>query len=168
MSLKKVPFGELDAFHVIIEVPAGSSQRYEHDHELDVIKLVGTLHEGVVYPFNYGYVPQTESGDGAPLDAFVVSAFPIARGTVAECRAIGMIELLDRGHADNKIIAVPTHDRALEHIRDLGDLPVGDASAFREFYANMARQWQRDIIIKNFLDKAAARKELLRTQISGD
>jgi inorganic pyrophosphatase len=122
------------------------------------------LYDEVRFPFNYGFVAQTESGDGENLDAFVLSTHPISRGTMVVCRPVGMIELIDRGKEDHKIIAVLNNEPKWSDVQDMKDLPVEYVTMFEEFYKELARQWHHDIKITGFFGKDRAKKELLRTQ----
>ncbi|MCL5667387.1 MAG: inorganic diphosphatase [Patescibacteria group bacterium] len=165
MPFQKVPFGEIEAFNVVIEVPTGSAKKYAYDPEMDALKLSQVLYDNVGFPFNYGYVAETESGDGENLDAFVLSTHPLATGTVVTCRAIGLIELIDRGQEDHKVIAVPLSEHRFDKILDIKDLPVEHIPAFEDFYRKASAQWKKDIQVKGFFGRDRAVKELLRTQI---
>jgi inorganic pyrophosphatase len=165
MSLKNVPFGEIEAFNVIVEVPTGSQKKYAYDSTWDAIKLTRVLYDEVKFPLNYGCVAETEGGDGENLDVFVISTHPISRGTVVTCRAVGMMDVIDRGKEDHKIIAVPLSEPRLRHIQELEDVPENYINALKSFFAELVKQWHKDIVIKGFFDKKRARKELLRTQI---
>ncbi len=163
MPFAKVPFGDPKAFNVIVEVPAGGQKKYEYDVELDAIKLDKVLYGELRFPFNYGHVAKTVADDGAPLDAFVFSTYPITTGTVVECRAIGMLEVVDRGRSDHKILAVPLHEEKYEHLQDVGDIPEADMEQLKAFYKELPVAWSRDITLTGIQDKSAAVKELLRT-----
>lgn len=163
--MKHLPFGELDAFNVVIEVPKGGAKKYAYDSELDAIKLSRVLYDGLTFPFNYGFVARTENHDGGHLDAFVIATHPITRGTVVVCRAVGMVELNDHGKPDHKILAVPLSERRLEHIQEIGDVLDSDRQSILNFYLGVSKQWDRTMHLKGFVGKIAARKELLRTQI---
>jgi len=122
MSYKNIPLGTVEEFNVIVEIPKGSENKYEYDEDLDVIKLDWVFSGGFHFPFDYGYIPETRGGDGDHLDAFVFSSHPIDFGAVVKCRAIGMIELIDRGEEDNKILAVALADPKYTSHKELSDL----------------------------------------------
>lgn len=164
MSLKKVPFGEINAVNIIVEVPHGQSKKYEYDPAMEAMRLDGVLYDGVTFPFNYGYVAQTEAQDGDGLDAFVISTHPISSGMVVPSRPIGMLEVIDRGHKDHKIIAVPIHEHRLDYLQDIINLPGAEIKKFEEFYKNLAAQWNRDIKLNGVVGKNLAEKELRLTQ----
>lgn len=160
MGYKNIPFGKTDKFNVIIEIPKGSRNKYEYDEDLDIIKLDWVFSGEFCFPFDYGYIPETRGGDGDHLDAFVFSSHPIALGTVVECRAIGMIELLDRGEKDNKILAVPTADPFYTNHQELSDLDFDYKSIFEEFFKELGVQKNKILTIKGFRDRASAVREL--------
>ena len=165
MNLNNIPFGELEAFNVVVETPKGSTEKYAYEPELGAIKVSRVLYDGLAFPFNYGFVARTETYDGGFLDAFVISTHPITTGTIVTCRAVGMLEFMDEGKQDHKIIAVPLSDERLNNLQEIGDLSASDKELVASFYSQAAKQWSRDMQIQGFADKSKAKKELLRTQI---
>lgn len=110
---------------VMIEIPAGSSIKYEVDEDTGQIEVDRFLSSSVVYPANYGTIPQTLAGDGDALDVLVYTRIPIHPGAFIRVRPIGVLRMLDGGQEDDKILAVPTSavDPSYDAIRELGDLP---------------------------------------------
>lgn len=168
MSFKNVPFGDTKTFNVVVEVPTGGQKKYEYDSEIDAIKLGELLYDDLRFPFNYGHVPKTLGGDNDLLDAFVISSYPITTGTVVECRAVGLLEVVDRGKRDNKILAVPVAETRFEKIQDLEDLSPEDLGKIKSFYEALPKAWNREIQLVGTKDKEAAIKELLLTQELAD
>lgn len=168
MSFRKVPFGEIHAFNVVVEVPAGGQKKYEYDAEIDAIKLGEILYGDLRFPFNYGHVPKTLAGDNHLLDAFVLSTYPITTGTVVECRAVGLLEVVDRGKRDNKILAVPVKEPRFKSVQSLADVGAEVLEKLKAFYQALPLAWQRDIQLLGFKDKDSAVKELLLTQELAD
>lgn len=150
---------------MVVEVSMNGLKKYAYDSEMDAIKLNRVLYDGLKFPFNYGFVPQTEGRDGDHLDAFIISTHPITRSTVVQCRAIGVLEITDHGKHDPKIIAIPISENRFKNIQDIGDLPLADKDKLLNFYEQAGLQWDREMKAEGFSDKAKARKELLRTQI---
>ncbi|MBI5530580.1 MAG: inorganic diphosphatase [Candidatus Doudnabacteria bacterium] len=161
--ISKIPFGTADEFNVIIEVPQGEAKKYAYDAEIEAVKLSRVLYDGLVFPFNYGFVAETESGDGRHLDAFILATHPLSRGTVVLCRAIGMLKMKDRGKQDNKIIAVPISENRMEGLNDITDWPEEEKEKIKDFYKIAAAQWDSTIELLGYENKDAAKKELLRT-----
>lgn len=160
MTYKNLPFGTAEKFNVVIEIPKGSRNKYEYDPELDAIKLEWVFTGGFNFVSDYGFVPQTLGGDGDPLDVFVLTSHPLEQGTVVDCRAIGMIEVLDRGEVDNKLLAVPVVDQKYSKVRELTDLDFDYEKEFREFLAELARQKDKIMEVKGFKGSDGAIKEL--------
>src|SRR5882672_10505655 len=93
-------------FSSIIEIPRGSSVKYELDKASGLIKLDRVLFSAVFYPANYGFIPQTLAEDGDPLDVLVFCQEPVVPLTIIHSRAIGLMTMLDAGKQDHKIIAI--------------------------------------------------------------
>lgn len=163
MTINKISFGEVNAFNVIIEVSEGGAKKYAYDREMETFKLSRLLYDGLVMPFNYGFVAQTENADGNHLDAFILCTHPLSRGIVATCRTIGMLKMNDRGKQDNKIIAVPLSEIRMEYLQDITDWPETEQEKILNFYRQASVQWGSTIELLGFVNKEAAKKELLRT-----
>lgn len=112
MSLNQVSPGKNvpEAFNVVIEIPMNADPvKYEVDKESGAIFVDRFMSTAMHYPTNYGYVPQTLSGDGDPVDVLVVTPFPLPPGVVVPCRAIGILKMQDEAGEDGKVLAVPTN-----------------------------------------------------------
>src|SRR3990167_1312411 len=157
MGFKDIPFGTKDKFNVVVEISKGSPNKYEYSEELDNLILDWVFTDGFSFPFNYGYIPQTRGGDGDALDAFILGSYPIDPGVIVECKAIGMIELLDRGEKDDKIIAVALADPKYNELQDLSS---DYKDVFEKFFAGLEKQKDKTLEIKGFHDSLAATKEI--------
>jgi inorganic pyrophosphatase len=109
--------------HVFVEIPKGSRNKYEFDARLGAIKLDRFLFSSVVYPTDYGFIPDTLAGDGDPLDAVVCVSEPTFPGCVIAVDAIGMLEMRDEKGEDEKVLCVPRHDPNWSGVSLLEDLP---------------------------------------------
>jgi inorganic pyrophosphatase len=110
MSLTIVPAGKKlpEEFNVIVEIPAHSDPiKYEVDKDTGALFVDRFMMTSMHYPCNYGYVPETISDDGDPVDVLVVTPFPVAMGAVVQCRAIGVLKMTDEAGGDAKVLAVP-------------------------------------------------------------
>jgi len=128
---------EPEAFDVVIEIPRGSRNKYEYDHEQHVIRLDRRLFSATVYPADYGFVPDTLAEDGDPLDVLVMLEDPTFPGCWVRVRAIGVFWMEDEKGRDAKIMCVPAHDPAYDDVDDLSGLrpPLLDEIAhFFEVY----------------------------------
>ena len=104
---------ELKTFNAVIEIPKGTRQKIELDKSTGLYRVDRILQSSMVYPANYGFIPQTLSEDKDPLDVLVLGQDPIATGIFLECRAIGFVKMKDGGAWDEKIIAVHVNDPAV-------------------------------------------------------
>src|SRR5499433_1383883 len=111
------------AFPVVIEIPMGSSVKYELDKETGLLRLDRVLYSAVYYPANYGFIPQTLAEDDDPLDVLVLCQEPVAPLTLVESRAIGLMTMIDSGKKDHKILAVAANDPEYNGVREAAELP---------------------------------------------
>ncbi len=121
-------------FMTVIEIPMGSSVKYELDKETGLIKLDRVLYSAVYYPANYGFIPQTLAEDDDPLDVLVLCQEPVAPLTLVKARAIGLMTMVDSGKKDHKILAVALHDPEYNGFREATELPVHRLSMLRRFF----------------------------------
>lgn len=115
MILDRVPAGKdiPNDFNVIIEIPAaGAPIKYELDKDTGAMFVDRFMGTAMFYPANYGYVPQTLSEDGDPVDVLVVTPFPLQVGVVVRCRALGVLKMEDESGIDAKLVAVPVENSA--------------------------------------------------------
>ena len=138
MGYKDLPPGKNppEDIYVVIEIPQGSSIKYELDKETGVIFVDRFLFTAMYYPFNYGFIPQTLADDGDPVDVLVVSREPVVPGSVIRCRPIGMLEMRDEEGIDTKVIAVPHEklDPSYSNIKTVDDLPEVVREKIKHFF----------------------------------
>ncbi|HOK35197.1 MAG TPA: inorganic diphosphatase [Candidatus Pacearchaeota archaeon] len=146
---------------VFIEIPKGSSQKYEFDEEEKTIKLDRTLYGPMYFPFEYGFIKGTKGEDGDPLDCVLLTSFPTFPGCLVDAEPIGLLEMEDEGGIDTKIIAVPKAkiDPRFEEIKDVSDLPEHTKKEIKEFFENYKNlepgKWVK---LKDFKSKSEAEK----------
>ncbi len=109
-------------FDVTIEIPKGTRNKYEVDHETGRIRLDRLLFTSTRYPADYGYVEDSLGEDSDPLDALVLLDEPTFPGCLVRCRAIGMFHMRDEAGGDDKIMCIPAGDPRMEHLQDLDDI----------------------------------------------
>ncbi len=112
-----------DVIHTIVEIPKGSRNKYEFDKRSGAFKLDRVLYSAVQYPGDYGFIPQTYYDDGDPLDVLVMTNLPTFTGCLVEARPVGVFRMLDKGEADDKILAVLQYDPFFASFSDYTDLP---------------------------------------------
>jgi inorganic pyrophosphatase len=122
-------------FDVLIEIPRGSQNKYEVDHETGRIRLDRVLFTSTQYPADYGYIEGTLGEDGDPLDALVLlNGSPLFPGVLVNCRAIGMFRMTDEKGGDDKVLCVPAADPRMEHLRDIHNVPEFDRLEIQHFF----------------------------------
>ena len=121
-------------FDVTIEIPAGSRNKYEVDHESGRIRLDRLLFTSTRYPHDYGFVDNTLGLDGDPLDCLVLLQEPTFPGCVIRCRALGMYRMTDEAGGDDKVLCVPSADPRQEHLRDIHHVPEFDRLEIQHFF----------------------------------
>ena len=121
-------------FDVLIEIPRGSRNKYEVDHESGLIRLDRTLFTATQYPADYGFIPDTLGEDGDPLDALVLVLEPTFPGCLIRSRPIGMFRMHDEKGPDDKVLCVAAGDPRQDHLRDLHDLPHFDRLEIEHFF----------------------------------
>ena len=112
-----------DDFVAVIEIPKGSKKKYELDKETGLIMLDRILHTSTHYPANYGLIPRTYADDNDPLDVLVLCSERLYPMTLVRCYPIGVIRMMDSGHMDDKIIAIPFNDPNYNMYHDISELP---------------------------------------------
>ena len=121
-------------FDVVIEIPAGSRNKYEIDHNSGKIRLDRMLFTSTRYPYDYGFVENTLSLDGDPLDALVMLDEPTFPGCVVSCRVIGMLRMTDEKGGDDKLLCVAAGDIRKDYLTDISDLPTFELEEIKHFF----------------------------------
>ncbi len=122
-------------FDVLIEIPKGQRNKYEVDHKTGRIRLDRMLFTSMVYPTDYGFIEDTLSLDGDPLDAMVLLDEPTFPGCLIRCRAIGMLNMADEAGGDDKILCVPATDPRVEHLRDYHHISEFERQEIQHFFS---------------------------------
>ncbi|BAY18520.1 inorganic pyrophosphatase [Anabaenopsis circularis NIES-21] len=135
MDLSRIPAQPKPGIlNVLIEIPGGSKNKYEYDKELEAFALDRVLYSSVRYPFDYGFVPNTLADDGDPLDGMVIIDEPTFPGCIIAARPIGMLEMIDGGDRDEKILCVPDKDPRYTHVKSLNDVAPHRLDEIAEFF----------------------------------
>ena len=112
----------ISTFDVLIEIPKGSRNKYEYDFKLKKIRYDRMIFSSMMYPADYGFIPETLALDGDPLDVLVLVTEPTFPGCVMEVKPIGVFHMTDEKGPDEKIICVPVSDPNASRLEDLSDL----------------------------------------------
>ncbi len=121
-------------FDVTIEIPKGSRNKYEVDHDSGRIRLDRTLFTATQYPADYGFIDDTLGQDGDPLDALVLLAEPTFPGCLVRARAIGMFRMTDEAGPDDKVLCVSANDPRQAHLQDIGDVNSFERLEIEHFF----------------------------------
>jgi inorganic pyrophosphatase len=121
-------------FSVLVEIPKGSRNKYEIDHQTGRLRLDRALHSAVHYPTDYGFIENTLSDDGDPLDALVLIEEPTFPGCIVDARPVGAFLMTDEKGGDEKILCIPLGDPTWRHIKELDDVPPHRLEEIEHFF----------------------------------
>ncbi len=168
MSYNNIPAGKdvPNDIYVVIEIPANNDPiKYEIDKDSDALFVDRFMGTPMFYPANYGYIPNTLSDDGDPLDVLVVTPYPVVAGSVIRARVVGKLDMEDDGGIDAKLIAVP-HDKLTplyKHVQEYTDLPELLIKQIEHFFTRYKDlepgKWVK---IQGWQNAEAARQEILK------
>lgn len=167
MSLKDIKTGKKapDEINVIIEIPMhGEPVKYEVDKESGVLFVDRFMATAMFYPTNYGYIPNTLSEDGDPVDVLVVTPVPLISGSVIPCRVVGMLKMTDEAGVDAKLLAVPTTklSKMYEAVKTYKDLPPYLLMSLEHFFQHYKDLEQgKWVKLEGWEGPEAARKEIM-------
>jgi inorganic pyrophosphatase len=151
--------------NVIIEIPAGSKNKYEFDKDLNAFALDRVLYASVQYPYDYGFIPNTLAEDGDAMDGMVIMDQPTFPGCVIAARPIGMLIMIDGGDRDEKLLCVPVKDPRYANVKSLDDIAPHRLEEIAEFfrtYKNLEKKvteiqgWQNVDAVEVFVNKCIA------------
>lgn len=143
---------------VLVEIPKGSRNKYEYDKEQKVIRFDRMLYSAVHYPSDYGFIPETLSLDGDPLDVLVLLWEPTFPGCVIEARPVAVFLMEDDKGVDEKILCVPVGDPNWAHIRRLEEVPPHLLKEIEHFFAVYKDLEQKFVKVDGWRDREEAIK----------
>jgi inorganic pyrophosphatase len=149
------------AFPVIVEIPKGSTNKYELDKDTGLLRLDRVLYSAVYYPADYGFIPRTYCGDGDPLDALVLGQEPVYPLTIVEARAVGVMRMRDEKGIDDKIVAVSVRDPSFSDYTNKDQLPAHVFRQVRRFFEDYKVLENKQVIVEDLLGPEDALKIIL-------
>ena len=167
---KLAPFDDDGALRVIVESPRGSSLKLKYEPDLRMFSVARDLPLGVVYPFDWGFVPGTCGEDGDPLDAMAIHRTPTFPGVVLPCRILGMVEVVQRegqrpSMVNNRIIATPAWHASLKKLTEARDLPAHARNEIEQFFVTAAAMTGKRLQIKGWATRRRTEKFVQRNLI---
>ena len=149
--------------NAIIEIPKGCRAKYELDKDSGLLKLDRVLYSSVYYPANYGFIPQSYCDDHDPLDILVLSQIECVPMCIIEAKVIGVMQMIDGGEADDKIIAVAANDMSVNHINDISELPPHFIDEMRHFFEEYKKLEKKTVVVEEFQNKVKAEQIILQS-----
>lgn len=134
----------------IIEIPMGTKNKFEVNKKTGKIKLDRVLYSALTYPGEYGYIDETLSGDGDPLDILIISSYPTFPGCIVDARVVGYLKVIDNGTEDEKIIAVVDKDPRFNEIIEMKDVPEHKLIEIKDFFQNYKNLQKVQVTIDKF------------------
>lgn len=142
----------------IIEIPKNTRAKYELDKESGMLKMDRVLYSSMYYPANYGFIPQTYCDDKDPLDIVVLSQITIVPMCIVSAKVIGVMQMLDNGEMDDKIIAVAENDMSVNHINDISELPEHFFRELKNFFEDYKKLENKSVEVEEFQNAEKARE----------
>ncbi len=144
----------------VIEIPYGSKNKFEIDETTHRAKLDRVLYSAMNYPAEYGYIENTLSDDGDPLDILVITNAATYPGCIVPARILGYLKMIDNGMLDYKLIAVVDADPRFNEIQELSDLPKFRLDEIKDFFANYKKLQEIPVEVGEYYNKEEAIKIL--------
>jgi inorganic pyrophosphatase len=144
----------------LVEIPKGSRNKYEYDHDMDVIKLDRFLFSSMVYPTDYGFIPDTLGQDSDPLDAMVLVSEPTFPGCVIDVKAIALFRMEDDKGIDDKVLCVPLTDPAWNTLETLDDVPDALRDEIAHFFSVYKDLEQKKVTVDGWYSREDALEEI--------
>jgi inorganic pyrophosphatase len=156
--LHDISSGTADEMNVIVEIPKFSKNKYEVDKETGLIALDRVMHSAQDYPFDYGFVPQTLFDDGDALDVVLITTHPLAPGILVKARPVAIMEMIDGGERDDKVVAVPVDDPRFENVRDISDLNPHFQKEMTHFFETYKKVQNKEVSVGSWHGAEEAKK----------
>ena len=156
-----IPIGSQfpEKVNCIIEIPKGTSAKYEYNEQFDTFQLARCLYSSMIYTASYGFIPQTHALDNDPLDIIVYNNIPIQTGALVEVRPIATLDMTDNGSKDYKVVGVPTSH--VREYRSLKDLEAHWVSTTLNFFSHYKDLEDKVVQVDGWLSKSKTKKIII-------
>ena len=174
MNLDAIPAFDGDVFHLVVESPRGAALKLKYESAWNAMSISRPLPLGVVFPFDWGFIPSTLAADGDPLDAMALWDVPSYPGVVLRCRAIGVLYVEQNRHKDDKserirndrVLAIPLEARRERDLHEAGDLPLRVRQEIERFTLAATALEGKDVSVVGWGDAAAASALIRETAVT--
>ncbi len=156
--------GTIDAINVVVEINKGSKNKYEIDKKTGLIALDRVMHSTQDYPFDYGFIPQTLWKDEDPIDVVILSTYPFVPGVLVKVRPVAIMDMVDAGMHDDKVIAVPVEDPRWDHVVNLDNINKHTLKEIEHFFSTYKKLQNKDVLIAGFKGRKEAEKCFIEGQ----
>ncbi|NUQ01089.1 MAG: inorganic diphosphatase [Armatimonadetes bacterium] len=143
-------------FHAVVEIPKGEKVKYELDKKTGLLRVDRVLYSSVMYPANYGFIPQTLGDDDDPLDVLVLMQETVVPLSIVRARPIGMMTMVDQGQNDEKIICIHLDDPEYQAYADIHQLPAHRLHELRRFFQDYKKLEHKEVKVRDFLGPGQA------------
>ena len=169
MSLLNIKIGDKapEIFNAIVEIPKGSQNKYEIDKKTGMVSLDRVLYSPIHYPADYGFIPETKAEDGDQADVLVLGSDPLFPGCVVRVRPIGMLNMIDAGEQDNKILGVQADNPRFDSIKDISDIEKFHTHHLKEiahFFQTYKELQGKIAVISGWENAESAKKEIAKAR----
>lgn len=154
--------GEADKINVIVEINKGSKNKYEIDKNTGVIALDRVAHTAQDFPYDYGFIPQTLWDDGDAMDVILLTTHSLHPGILVRARPVAIMNMIDGGDPDDKIIAVPIDDPRWNDVKDLKDINKHTLKEMEHFYSTYKKVQGKVVSVKGFKGRKEAEESFFR------
>lgn len=148
--------GTKETMNVVVEINKGSKNKYEIDKKTGLIALDRVSHTAQDFPFDYGFVPRSLWHDDDPLDVVLLTTYPLLPGVLVRARPIALMNMIDSGEGDDKIIAVPVDDPRFDQMQDLDDINSHTIKEIEHFYSTYKKLQNKEVEVKGFKGRREA------------
>ncbi len=152
-----------DEINVIVEINKGSNNKYEIDKKTGLIALDRAMHTAQNYPFDYGFVPQTLWDDDDALDVVILTTYPINPGILVRVRPVAIMNMIDDGDSDDKVISVPVADPRWDEVNDLSDINKHTLKEIEHFFLTYKKLQKQEVEIAGFKGRTSAKEAVQRS-----